>query len=88
MELMNLNQEHLGTPETDYSCVVRMHSMEFARFRELAQFCESMVICCTKGGVKFSAFGDVGSVNVNLAQSSSVDKDDEAVIIEMQEPIP
>lgn len=47
-----------------------------------------MVICCTKGGVKFSAFVDVGSVNVNLAQSSSVDKDDEAVIIEMQEPIP
>ncbi|XP_073821903.1 proliferating cell nuclear antigen 2 [Musca autumnalis] len=88
MKLMNLDQEHLGIPETDYSCVVRMPSMEFARIcRDLAQFSESMVICCTKEGVKFSASGDVGSANVKLAQTSSVDKEEEAVIIEMQEPV-
>ncbi|XP_075149525.1 proliferating cell nuclear antigen [Haematobia irritans] len=88
MKLMNLDQEHLGIPETDYSCVVRMPSMEFARIcRDLAQFSESMLICCTKEGVKFSASGDVGSANVKLAQTSSVDKEEEAVIIEMQEPV-
>lgn len=88
MKLMNLDQEHLGIPETDYSCVVRMPSMEFARIcRDLAQFSESMVICCTKEGVKFSASGDVGSANVKLAQTSSVDKEEEAVVIEMQEPV-
>ncbi|XP_061389059.1 proliferating cell nuclear antigen-like [Musca vetustissima] len=88
MKLMNLDQEHLGIPETEYSCVVRMPSIEFARIcRDLAQFSESMVICCTKEGVKFSASGDVGSANVKLAQTSSVDKEEEAVIIEMQEPV-
>jgi len=56
MKLMNLDQEHLGIPETDFSCVVRMPAMEFARIcRDLAQFSESVVICCTKEGVKFSA---------------------------------
>ncbi|XP_037882202.1 proliferating cell nuclear antigen isoform X2 [Glossina fuscipes] len=88
MKLMNLDQEHLGIPDTDYSCVVRMPSMEFARIcRDLAQFSESMVICCTKEGVKFSASGDLGSANVKLAQTSNVDKEEEAVIIEMQEPV-
>lgn len=38
-------------------------------------------------GVKFSASGDVGAANVKLAQTSSIDKEEEAVIIEMQEPV-
>ncbi|XP_055902786.1 proliferating cell nuclear antigen [Eupeodes corollae] len=88
MKLMNLDQEHLGIPETEYSCVVRMPAMEFARIcRDLAQFGESVVICCTKEGVKFSASGDVGSANVKLAQTSNVDKEEDAVTIEMQEPV-
>ncbi|XP_055387108.1 proliferating cell nuclear antigen [Condylostylus longicornis] len=88
MKLMNLDQEHLGIPETDYSCVVRMPSLEFARIcRDLAQFGESVIICCTKEGIKFSASGDVGSANIKLAQTSTVDKEEESVIIEMQEPV-
>lgn len=38
-------------------------------------------------GVKFSASGDVGSANIKLAQTSSADKEEEAVVIEMQEPV-
>ena len=88
MKLMNLDQEHLGIPETDYACIVRMPSQEFARIcRDLAQFGESVVITCTKEGVRFSASGDSGSANIKLAQTSSVDKEDEAVSIEMQEPV-
>lgn len=88
MKLMNLDQEHLGIPETDFSCVIRMPSGEFARIcRDLTQFGESMVISCTKDGVKFSAAGDIGSANIKLAQTASIDKEDEAVTIEMQEPV-
>ncbi|XP_050078375.1 proliferating cell nuclear antigen [Anopheles maculipalpis] len=88
MKLMNLDQEHLGIPETDYACVVRMPAMEFARIcRDLSQFGESVVISCTKEGVKFSASGDAGSANIKLAQTASVDKEEESVIIEMQEPV-
>lgn len=48
---MNLDQEHLGIPETDYACIVRMPSMEFARIcRDLSQFGESVIISCTKEG--------------------------------------
>lgn len=38
-------------------------------------------------GVKFSATGDIGSANIKLAQTSSIDKEDEAVVIEMEEPV-
>ena len=46
---MNLDQEHLGIPETDYACVIKMPSAEFQRIiRDLSQFGESVVIACTK----------------------------------------
>ncbi|KAK2725429.1 proliferating cell nuclear antigen-like [Artemia franciscana] len=88
MKLMNLDQEHLGIPETDYACIVKMPAGEFARIvRDLSQFGESVVICCTKEGVKFSASGDIGTGNIKLAQNKNVDKEEEAVIIEMNEPV-
>ena len=31
MKLMNLDQEYLGIPETDYACVIKMPAGEFAR---------------------------------------------------------
>ena len=31
MKLMNLDQEHLGIPETDYAAVIKMPSSEFQR---------------------------------------------------------
>jgi len=87
MKLMNLDQEHLGIPETDYACVVKMPSNEFARIvRDLSQFGESIAISCSKQGVKFSSTGDIGTGNVKLAQGSSADSD-ENIIIELQEPV-
>jgi len=86
MKLMDLDTEHLGIPETDYSCVIKMPAAEFARIcRDLSQIGESVVICCTKEGVRFSCSGDMGSGNIKLAQTANVDKEEEAVVIEMQE---
>jgi len=88
MKLMNLDQEHLGIPETDYAAVIKMPAGEFQRVvRDLSQFGESVVISCTKEGVKFSAAGDIGVGNIKLAQTANVDKEEEAVTIEMQEPV-
>merc|ERR1712112_122019 len=88
MKLMNLDQEHLGIPETDYAAVIKMPSSEFQRvIKDLSQFGESVVISCTKEGVKFSAAGDIGVGNIKLAQTANVDKEEEAVTIEMQEPV-
>lgn len=88
MKLMDRDVEHLGIPETDYSCVIKMPSAEFQRIcRDLSQIGESVLICCTKEGVKFSASGDLGTGNIKLAQSANVDKEEEAVIIEMNEGV-
>ncbi|XP_066249475.1 proliferating cell nuclear antigen [Euwallacea similis] len=88
MKLMNLDQEHLGIPETEFSCIIKMPSGEFARIvRDLSQFGESIVISCTKEGVKFSAQGDIGTGNVKLAQTNNFDKEEESVIIDLQEPV-
>ena len=38
MKLMNLDQEHLGIPETDYACVIKMPAGEFARVVSLYPF--------------------------------------------------
>jgi len=85
---MDLDGEHLGIPETDYSCVVKMPSAEFQRIcRDLSQLGESVVIECDKEGVQFSAQGDIGTGNIKLAQTASVDKEEEAVVIEMQEKV-
>ena len=41
MKLMNLDQEHLGIPETDYAAVVKLPSSEFQRIiKDLSQVIE------------------------------------------------
>lgn len=85
---MNLDTEHLGIPDTEYSVVVKMPSSEFQRIcRDLSQIGDSVSITCTKDGVKFSVSGDLGTGNVKLSQTANVDKEEEAVIIDMQEPV-
>ncbi|KAF7991547.1 hypothetical protein HCN44_008918 [Aphidius gifuensis] len=87
MKLINMDQEHLGIPETVYSCVVKMPSQEFARIvRDLSQFGENITIACTKEGIKFSAAGDTGTANVKLAQTADSGESD-SVTIEMQESV-
>merc|ERR1712061_594963 len=84
---MNIEEEHLSIPDTEYAAVIKMPSLEFQRIvKDLSQFGDSVVISCTKDGVKFSVNGDLGSGNIKLNQSSS-DKVDEAVVIEMQEAV-
>ncbi|KAG1670862.1 Proliferating cell nuclear antigen [Nymphon striatum] len=88
MKLMEIKAEHLGIPDTDYKCIVKMPSAEFQRIcRDLSQLGDSVTISCTKSGVGFSCSGDTGSGTVNLTQSSNVDKEDEAVTIEMTDPV-
>jgi proliferating cell nuclear antigen len=40
-----------------------------------------------KEGIKFSAAGDLGNGSITLKHNVSVDKDDEAVVIDMEEPV-
>lgn len=74
MKLMDIDQEHLGIPDTEYDATITMSSNEFARIcRDLSALGESVRIDASKSGVKFSAEGDAGSGSVMLKQSKGRD---------------
>ncbi|KAH9626607.1 hypothetical protein KSS87_005458 [Heliosperma pusillum] len=88
MKLMDIDSEHLGIPEAEYHAIVRMPSAEFAKIcRDLSSFGDTVVISVSKEGVKFSTSGDTGVGNIVLKQNTTVDKPEEATIIEMNEPV-
>ncbi|PWA38299.1 Proliferating cell nuclear antigen, PCNA [Artemisia annua] len=88
MKLMDIDSEHLGIPEAEYHAIVRMPSAEFARIcKDLSSIGDTVVISVTKEGVKFSTRGDIGTANIVCRQNTTVDKPEEATIIEMNEPV-
>jgi len=88
LKLVDLDTEHLGIPDTEYSCIVKMPAGEFQRIcRDLSQLGDSVVIACTKDGVKFSATGELGTGNIKLSQNSSSDKEEDNVTVEMNEAV-
>merc|ERR1711974_125598 len=85
---MNLDNEQLGIPETDYQAVIKLPSAEFQRIvRDLGQFGDSVIISCTEKAAKFSSAGDIGTGNIKLLPTSNQDKKEEAVVIAVEEPV-
>ncbi|RAH70704.1 proliferating cell nuclear antigen [Aspergillus aculeatinus CBS 121060] len=88
IKLMDIDQEHLAIPETEYAATVEMPAAEFQRIcRDLMALSESVVIEATKEGVKFSCQGDIGSGSVTVRQHSNVDKPEQSVSIALSEPV-
>ncbi|KAL1603486.1 proliferating cell nuclear antigen [Paraconiothyrium brasiliense] len=88
IKLMDIDQEHLGIPETDYSAAITMPAAEFQRIcRDLSALSESVAIEVSKEGVKFSCTGDIGSGSVQLRANTNVENPKESVEIEMTEPV-
>ncbi|KAH8329007.1 hypothetical protein KR074_001439 [Drosophila pseudoananassae] len=83
LKLLNLDEDHLGIPDTEYCCTIHMPSAEFARIcRDMSMFSESVTIACSKQGIKFSADGDLGSANIKLSEGSKGD-----VTIDVDDPL-
>ncbi|XP_017847004.2 proliferating cell nuclear antigen [Drosophila busckii] len=83
LRLLNLDQEHLGIPDTDYSCVVHMPATEFARIcRDMTTFSESVTIVCSKDSIKFTANGEMGTANIKLTETSKGD-----VSLQVDDPV-
>lgn len=88
LKLMDIDSEHLGIPDTEYKCNVKMPSSEFQRIiRDLQVLGDTCTIAVTKEGICFSASGDLGTGKIMLKHNSTVDKEDDAVVIDMQEPV-
>lgn len=67
MKLMDIDQDTLGIPDTEYDAKVYMPSQEFARIcRELASLGESVRVEVTKEGIRFASEGDIANGSVLL----------------------
>ncbi|KAI3633647.1 hypothetical protein MIR68_008594 [Amoeboaphelidium protococcarum] len=74
LKLMDIEQEHLAIPDTDYEANVTMSAAEFQRIcRDLATLGESMVISVNKESVRFSVEGELGNGTITIRQNSTVD---------------
>ncbi|KAI1828586.1 proliferating cell nuclear antigen [Xylaria intraflava] len=88
LKLMDIDQEHLGIPDTEYAATVTMPSTEFKRIcQDLQAMSESVKIEATKDGIKFSCNGDIGNGAVTLRNYQNVDKEHLNVDIELTEPV-
>ncbi|CAH8595632.1 unnamed protein product [Dicrocoelium dendriticum] len=88
IKLMDLDVDHLGIPDTNYTCVVKMPSSELQRIcRDLSQIGDSVVISVAKDCVSFSSTGDLGTGNIKVSQSANADKPEESVSIVTSEDV-
>ena len=72
MKLMDIDQEHLGIPDTSYDATVTLASSEFARIcRDLSALGESVRIDANKDGVRFTCEGEIGNGSVLLKPTGS-----------------
>jgi proliferating cell nuclear antigen len=88
LKLMELDTEQLGIPQTEYKCNVRLPSGEFQRImRDLQVLGDACTISVSKEGIKFASSGDLGTGSIMLKHNVAVDKEDESVVVDMQEPV-
>ncbi|CAH0049937.1 unnamed protein product [Clonostachys solani] len=88
LKLMDIDQEHLGIPETDYAATISLPSAEFRRIcTDLAAMSESVSIEASKEGIKFSANGDIGNGSVTLRSQSNVDDNSSGIEIVLSEHV-
>ncbi|KAL8787268.1 MAG: hypothetical protein Q9213_002316, partial [Squamulea squamosa] len=88
IKLMDIDQEHLGIPETEYAATISMPSPEFQRIcRDLMALSESVAIEATKDGVKFSCSGDIGNGAVTLRSHTNVENPEKNIDISLSEPV-
>ncbi|KPI40803.1 Proliferating cell nuclear antigen [Cyphellophora attinorum] len=88
IKLMDIDQEHLGIPDTEYAATIEMPSAEFQKIcRDLIAMSESVSVEASKEGVRFSCQGDIGSGAVTLRSHTNVEKPDNDVTIQLSEPV-
>lgn len=89
LKLMDIESEHLGIPDQDYSAEVKMPAAEYQRIcRDLSSIGDTVSISATKEGVKFSTSGDVGTANVTCRHGTATDKPaEERTEIDLKEPV-
>jgi len=87
LKLMDINQQRLGIPQTDYKASVRLSSAEFQRIsRDMGVIGEAVGVSVRKDEVRFTVSGDIGGGEICLKQGGSADGAGETVV-ECSEPV-
>lgn len=88
LKLMDIDYEQLGIPDTPYKCSIKMPSREFERIvRDLQVLGDTCTISVGKEGVRFSVSGNIGTGNILTRANATAEKDEDQVIIDMDEPV-
>jgi proliferating cell nuclear antigen len=67
LNLITLDSEHLGIPETSYTSEIMMNSIEFSKLvKELHALSETVTVETTVDYVRFTIDGEVGSGSVQI----------------------
>jgi len=88
LNLLNIDTEQLGIPETEYKASVTFSSAEFSRIcRELNQISDTVTIDVTKESVHFGVVSqEVGKGSVTLRANDS-EKPEDQVLLEVEDPV-
>ncbi|KAF5019579.1 hypothetical protein F66182_8410 [Fusarium sp. NRRL 66182] len=88
LKLMDIDQEHLGIPDTEYAATIAMPSVEFRRIcTDLIAMSESVMIEASKDGIKFACNGDIGNGSVTLRSRNNVEDSKQDIKVELSEPV-
>jgi proliferating cell nuclear antigen len=70
LNLISLDSEHLGIPETEYTSEITMNSVDFCKLcRELYSLSETVTFEISSSYVKFAVEGEVGSGSIMIKTS-------------------
>lgn len=87
LNLIQIESEHLGIPETSYGCEVTMSSNEFNRItKELYALSETVNIETNKNSISFSVNSEMVNGNIKIDANDS-NSQDEMTIVKVEEPV-
>lgn len=88
IKLMNIDQEYLTIPETEYTASITMPSADLQRYlRDLRQLSESVAITANKDEIVFAAVGDMGNGAIHVRQFTDSENPERSVSINITEPV-
>lgn len=88
MKLMDISQDHLSVPETEFAAHITMPSTQFQKIcRDFKEINESLRIDATKDGVRFSAEGSIGDGNVTLKPYTDIENKENSIEINVNEEV-
>lgn len=87
LNLLTLDSEALGIPDTEYPTHIRMSSSEFVRIcKDLTQLAESVRIEVEGKKATFSYTGKAGAGKINLKKNNT-EKSDDSIDIKCEEEV-